>query len=313
MVIAIEAFHDDESLTFTDAALTRYVFGIDQSGSLDVRGALSIKTDTVNLHRTQSKQVPSNFFNQPEAEHISGIMFTNAGTTGKFGRMGYQHGYGNDRFAVSRSGLAYSQDHSSLDPQLFSYNLDESPLVETWGQGLVVLHNPSALRPLSRDFFPDAVQSYMDNGVHTAEATDWHPFCSKTLFFDFADQKQKISEIAAIKWPRRVIVPITQTEFSGATGMPVTATNPILQEQGWFADESGGFYGAVVFDRADADWGYVILARDALFAFRAIAIESSLSSRADAVAGLRSRMLQLLESPQRIFVQGEQPGKPGEF
>jgi len=72
--------------------------------------------------------------------------------------MGYQHGAGNDIVEIVRTGSAFNPDVDVMDPTLFSYTLDEPPLVESWGQGMVVLHNPKSLRPIPRDFFVDATQ-----------------------------------------------------------------------------------------------------------------------------------------------------------
>lgn len=108
-VIAIEAFHDDESLMFSDAALARYVFGVDQlTGNWDASGMLTVSTSHVSEHKVGAKTIPSSFFAQPDAENISAILFTNSGTNAKFGRMGYQHGAGNETISVRRSGFAYS-------------------------------------------------------------------------------------------------------------------------------------------------------------------------------------------------------------
>lgn len=303
--IAVEAFHDKDSLTISDSALTGYVYGLDQSGSLDTGGELKIETTSIETHRIDGKSIPSNFFAQKESQNISAVLFTNSGTNAKFARMGYQHGYGCGRFTISRFGQSFSADPRALDSTFFSYNLDEPPTVEPWGQGLVVLHNPNALHPIPTDFFPHSVQTYIENDALTTEQSEWHPFSSKTVIVDLHDTKNALNQYHTMNWPRRLVMPISQREFSDISGLPDTADHPIHEEQGWFTDETRAFLGVVIRDRADNDWGYVILARDQMFTFRAIDTTASLPGRAIAVAKLQARIAEFLASPRRVFGQSD--------
>jgi hypothetical protein len=146
-VIAIEAFHDEDSLIFTDSSLTRYLYGLEHMASWDKLGTLSVKSSDVKEHKIGHKVIPSNFFSQPDTEHISAILFTNSGTHAKFTRMGYQHGYGCETIDVVRTGFFFNPDPDAMDPTFFSYNMNQPPFVETWGQGLIVLHNPKLFAP----------------------------------------------------------------------------------------------------------------------------------------------------------------------
>jgi hypothetical protein len=60
----------------------------------------------------------------------------------------------------------------------------------------------------------------------------------------------------------------------------------------------------VIRDKVDNDWGYVVLARDEHFHFRAIEVESSLQTRDQARMDLQTKISELLAEPQRIFPQG---------
>jgi len=130
-VIAIEAFHDEQALMFSVSALSRFLFGADQTATFLYGGKLKIDTDRVTAHSVGEKTVPSNFFAQPDSEHISAVMFTNSGTISKFGRMGYQHGFGCTTTKMVRTGTCFNPDPDAKDPTLFSYDLDEPPLVES--------------------------------------------------------------------------------------------------------------------------------------------------------------------------------------
>jgi hypothetical protein len=56
-------------------------------------------------------------------------------------------------------------------------------------------------------------------------------------------------------------------------------------------------------DKIDDDWGFVVLARDEMFRFRAIQAESNLPSRSEARMALQMEMTRLLSEPQRVFPQ----------
>jgi len=299
-VIAIEAFHDEESLALSDSALSRYLFGLEQTASWAQEGRLAIKTTEVQGHRVGDKQIPSGFFQQPDAEHVSAVMFTNSGTYAKFARMGYQHGIGCDVIHMERVGYSFNPDPNAMDASFFSYSLDNPPFVEPWGQGLVVLLNPDCLHPIPRDFFPYAVQGYLKNGAFLVDCPPWHPFSSKTLVMHLGKAKRRIEEALPYNVRSTAVVAITREQFRKAIGFPPA---PVGEEEGWFTDETGSFLGVVVRDRVDKDWGYVTLARDPYFRFRAIGVEFSFSTREEAVRELQLKIADLLSSPQRIFPQ----------
>ena len=85
--------------------------------------------------------------------------------------------------------------------------------------------------------------------------------------------------------------------------------NPLAEQHGWFYDETGSFIGVVFRDKADNDWGWVVLARDERFVFRCIEVDSSLSSRDEARASVQLKIAQLLTSPRRIFATGHPGGQ----
>jgi hypothetical protein len=161
LVLAIEAFYEEESLMF------RIQLPADTCTDLDNRergprlgGDLEVTAITVQDHVVGPKRIPSALSSQPDAEFLSGILFTNSGTHAKFSRMAYQTGYGNSRFTIRRLGFAYIPDSSARDALLFSYDLEQPPFVESWGQGLVVLRNPGCKHPV-----PDGTSQTLSNRV----------------------------------------------------------------------------------------------------------------------------------------------------
>ena len=305
-VLAIEAFHDEESLALTDHALGSYAFGLQQTGQWDVDARLQVEAQPVREHVLGEKVIPSNFFGQPGAEHISAIMFTNSGTYSKFARMGYQHGVGTETVEIIRTGYCFNPDADAIDPTFFSYNMDEPPLVESWGQGIVVLHNPRCLHPIPAEFFADAVHGHLDGGRVRFDHHSWHPFSSKTMTIDLGELKREIAKRIP-RYRRFAVHAITRDEFRAVSGFVTDASYPVIDEQGWFGDESGGFLGVVTRDKVDDDWGYVMLARDKQFRFRAIETIVSLKTRDEARMKLQVHIARLLSSPQRIFDQDGVP------
>jgi hypothetical protein len=304
-VLAIEAFHDEESLAFSDSALTQYLFGLEQTASWTQDGRLKIDSTGVKQHTVGEKSIPSNFFGRPGTDHVSAVMFTNSGTNAKFARMGYQHGIGCEVIDIVRWGFCFNPDPDAMDPTLFSYNLNEPPFVESWGQGLVVLHNPNCLHPIPKDFFVHAVQCYVEEDSLAWDHPGWHPIVSKTYIVYLGEVKQKPAEMFPRRKPRLAVGAITKSEFHTACGFAIPAPNPIGEEQGWFSDETDSFLGVIVRDKIDNDWGFVVLARDEFFRFRAIRSECSLATRNQARMELQAKIAELLSSPQRIFPQGD--------
>lgn len=301
-VIAIEPFHDEWSLRLSDSALTGYLYGFEHFASWTPEAALEIVSAELGSHEIGPKVIPSNFFAQPGTENISAVLFTNSGTHGKFSRMGFQTGYGADEWEIRRSGTAWNPEPDARDPSWFSYSMDVSPYVEHWGEGIVVLHNPKCLHPVPRDFFLGSVQSYIENGTfHSEIRGGWHVFASLTQLFHLGQVKKKMPP--TLRQRRIMIKAIPRQEFRDACGFYIDASNPLVDEQGWFSDETGSFLGVVFRERIDDEWAYVILARDPHFAFRAIYSGVSLSTRDSARDSLYERMLEFLDEPQRIFIQ----------
>ena len=306
-VIFIEAFHDEESLVLSSSALTSYLYGLDHVASWGAGKALMIDWGEVEEHKVGEKIIPSKFFAHPGSEHISAVVFTNSGTVPKFERMGYQSGIGHDTIDISRVGSCLSPGPNTMDPSWFSYSLDDPPLVESWGEGLAVLHNPHCLRPIPNDLFPEGVQSSMQDGRLVTEAARWHPFASKTLIRDVGELKRELAKLPQ-RTPRVAIAAIPQSEFMAHAGFAMSDDHPAIEENAWFVDETEAFLGVLTRDKQDDDWGYVVLARDQHFRFRAIHWEIDLSSRDEARARLNGEMVRLLSRPQRLFPQAPVAG-----
>ena len=298
-VIAVEAFHDDGSLGFSSNSLARYLYGLEHEGRWKDSGELAIEVNGISDHHLGEKSIPSDFFSQPNTEYVSAILFTNAGTSAKFSRMGFQHGIGNDIITMRRAGFFFNPLTDAMDPTFLSYDLDAPPFVESWGQGMVLLHNPKALNPISMDFFEEEVQTYIQDGVMKTDVAEHHPMSSSTYILHLGESK-KLMEGLPTKFPCCAVNAITKKEFQFVTGIN-NDENPLHQEHGWFVDNTYSFVGVLIFDKIDSDWGYVIMARDEYARFREIESDVSMPHRQKARENLQLKIVELMDSPKRIF------------
>lgn len=297
-VVAIEAFFDDESLFMSEAALTQYLFGVVHSAKFSKDGQLEINETPVKSHEIGSKQIPSGLFFLPGSEYLSAVIFTNSGTHAKFSRMGYQHGLGCEEFDIYRQGYCFNPEPEAMDPSLFLYFLRQPPFVESWGQGLMVIHNPNAIHPIPKDFFVDAAQQYKDEVIQTEYPGGWHPIASTTTIIKYADMAQKPNFSHLLM--QKSVAAISKLDFQEITGF-ILDNNPICQELGWFADDTISFLGSVFQDHTDGDFGFTIFARDRQFNFKTIKILHSVPTRDKARMLLQLQIADLLDHPKRIF------------
>jgi hypothetical protein len=296
-VIAIEAFHDKGSLEFSDNALASYLYGLRHSASWTKDGKLVITSEDISTHCLGEKTIPSGFFDQPGTEFISAILFTNSGTSAKFTRMGYQSGYGNDHLKVMRAGRAFDPNPNAMDSILFSYDLDDPPVIERWGQGLVVLHNPKSLYPIPDDFFEFVIQGKVVHGDYVPYAQGWHPFQSNTLIVDVGEFKKKVPLTLRGYGPQAVGA-IDQDDFHYlCPEIPPQITG---EEYGWYSDESDAFLGLIL-KEDEKNWTCIIFARNQHFQFRQIAQKSGYRMRVLACEALQMKIMEYLQRPQRIF------------
>lgn len=258
-VLAIEAFHESQSLFFTDAALFHYVYGLKTVSRWTQGGKLVLDHIEIEKHQSCGKAVTSNFFGQPNTQNISAILFSNSGTWAKFNRMGYQAGYHRGNITMFRRGTCLSSDPNSATPAQFGYDLDFPLCEETWGQGLVVFNNPNALHPLPPHFFPGAVTHYFKDGELTVDvpATPLLPFASITVVACAEDD-----ELDPASNTRPGIGSIRLDQFEALRPPRRSRTLPTSQEKEWFASEDGRIVGTVAQDLVDDDWLFIVFSRN---------------------------------------------------
>lgn len=186
LIFAIETFHAPGALGLSYSSLSNYLFGIGQTWHHNENGELVINTHEVKEHSIPSKKpIPSGFFNQPDVENISAVLFCNAGTMAKFNRIGLEAGYGKDKVRMLRFGTQHKWDPNATKPDPFIYEVghrEDRP--ETWWEGTALIRNPSALHPLPKRWLGAGVEVDLVDG----QSDQWFrdpifPYMSQTRTF----------------------------------------------------------------------------------------------------------------------------------
>lgn len=196
-VLAIQDFSGPGSLLHSSTPLSRYLNGFEQRWYHDEEGKLIIPEEGVESHVVGAKRIPSGFFQQPDAQNISAVLFCNTGTVPKFGRMGQEGKYRSAQVRMVRSGVRYRHDPNAAWPVPFAYEVGDFKFgPESWRQGTVLIRNPNAVHPLPKEWFGAALEEdVLDGKVVSTFAEVFLPYRSitKLLPGDASD-----SDVAAL-------------------------------------------------------------------------------------------------------------------
>lgn len=177
-MIALQSFATEDGLHFADTAITDLLYGVRTTGERRPDGTLDVISTPIEEH-VGSKTIPSNYFGQPDAEHISAVLWSNSGTAAKFGRMAYQQGIESAGLRMIRYGTRYVMDPNASEPATFTYEVGDRD--EGWAEGIVIIHNPRALRPLPLSVMPEALQHELIDGQVVSTVPPFAPFNSLTF------------------------------------------------------------------------------------------------------------------------------------
>lgn len=170
------------SLIFSKPALEEYLYGGMFETITDNNGLVSNK-----LHKFNSiKNYEKAFFDLPDSENISAIIFSNLGTISKFNRMGKVAGFGSKDVKIFQIGEIYNPDPTKTVPIQFTSIVEPSKHCEYWGDGINIYHNPNAKIPLDEEMFPSSLHHHLiDNTlVTTIDEFSTHPFWSLNFTID---------------------------------------------------------------------------------------------------------------------------------
>lgn len=181
LVFAIADFSSPGSMIHTQSALGRYLYGYTFDAARDEQRKAVVKPTKIIEHRWGNKVVPSGFFDLPDAEHVSAVISTTAGTISKFNRMGILAGFDAGDVLMTRTGTVVDPDPEATNPLFFKAIVNAEGYNESWVEGLNVYHNPSAIMPLEEHLLPGAAHHHCDaEGNWTTTAPRFHPLASNT-------------------------------------------------------------------------------------------------------------------------------------
>ncbi len=260
-VIALQTFHEQNSLAYPDAGLATFLYGL-QPVAKRTDGSLVVKFDRIEEHQRENKApISSSFFDWPECENISAVMFCNTGSVPKFNRMGCQEKYHDPKkIKLFRFGECYDHNEQAHLPMLFEYDVENPPIKETWGQGISVFLNPRAKVPLSPSFFKDATHYYLIDGELVGEPSGFHPFNS-------------VTEIVDLERPPHYRV-ITHAEFR-SYGIPSTQLGREIE---WFRNPLNQRLGVVIQDRTDKDFAIAVFEENKLNHYELAVMHASIET-----------------------------------
>lgn len=162
LIIAIHDFHMPGSMTWSRSGLSEYLYGIRIRLGRDAGGKEVAVSEKIKEHSWHGKTIPSNFFSQPDTEHISAILFSNAATITKFNRMGKLAGLGSKDIKLIRVCDLFDPNPNSLHPITCSIDVDSPEYEESWSDSMIMLHNPNAKYPVNHDCFGDISHTFFD-------------------------------------------------------------------------------------------------------------------------------------------------------
>jgi ribosomal protein L30 len=176
-VISVQDFHSPGSMRMITSAMTEYVFGVRHTLRRD-----GIHIERIGEHVWGNIRENSGFFYFDNAENVSAVIINPQGTLPKFSRIGYLAEFGDRRVRMIRSGIRRGElDASHPMPRHFRHIVHATGYSETWVEGMVVLHNPRALRPLDPELIPGAAHEFLQqDGRIMSLLPPFHPVFSGT-------------------------------------------------------------------------------------------------------------------------------------
>ena len=167
--LAIADFHKSGSMTWSLPSLLSYVYGSSAKIEVDESGKKKAVAVPIELLKGPN-QIPAGFFSQPDARYVSCVISSNAGTLGKFSRMGFFAGWRPPGLKIHRTCLFYNREGDQTEGKEKTFDIEDPeyqklwPFGECWCLELEIYHNPTALNPIPRSFFPGATHFFEKNG-----------------------------------------------------------------------------------------------------------------------------------------------------
>jgi hypothetical protein len=137
------------------------------------------------------------FFEQLDTEHVSAVIFSNAGTISKFNRMGVRAGLGDRYVRVVRFGGLHDPDPGAFEPIPFEIDIESPHYQEGWEDELEMYHNPRALHPIDEELFPTIAHFRIENGEAIWRGPEHRVLFSRTRTLDLLGRKAPVGIASA--------------------------------------------------------------------------------------------------------------------
>ena len=197
-VLAIHDYHGPAigpdilgSMTWSRAGLESYLYGTREEiiidgdvlkpRLIDGKNGPEIATQRIEYHKHKDKTIPSRFFEQPDSENVSAILFSNGATVSTFNRMGKLAGFSTKNIDMIRLGTRFNSETSMVES--FNINVDSENYDEHWGETVTMFHNPHARYPIPPELFEGISHTTFDssNDQFHSIFTPTHIFSSTTI------------------------------------------------------------------------------------------------------------------------------------
>ncbi|MEZ4311910.1 MAG: hypothetical protein R3F14_28110 [Polyangiaceae bacterium] len=188
LVIIVSPLFEAGSVWYTDDALATYLYGLEEYTGLVEHNGSWVRSIPVEHHTYKGRSITSNFFGQPDSEHVSAVIYANSFTVPKFLRISIQSGAETGTWA-RRKGTAIvpiSETAAQLADFEYVIGSPDAPH-ETWAQGVTVFFNPRARVPLRDDLLACTSAFKLEGGSIVREVYDFHPLATLTTHYDKED------------------------------------------------------------------------------------------------------------------------------
>jgi hypothetical protein len=180
LAFAVAPFHDDWAFTTSSVSLMRQLFGsLYTADAADAQ--VLVDAGILDPQSNKAGTVERGFFESPQSEHVSAVLFSNGGTWAKFSRRGVQTGRYRGRIKQWRVGTFADPNPSAIAPKMVRYEVGENGYVEEWSEGLSVFHNPRASVPLDQMWFPRMTHHRLEEGRIVSDIIDPLPLQTRTI------------------------------------------------------------------------------------------------------------------------------------
>lgn len=169
LILAVHDFCADNSMVWSAPALSDYLYGVRASWEKSPNGQLHVTETPVAEHVWGAKRIPSGFFNLPDSEHVSAVLFSNSATVSKFNRLGVLAGFGRDNIRIFRAGIRHNFDPNAAEGIPFHEEVVPGQYDENWSEGFQLFHNPNARIPIPPNFFGGCAHHFFEGKRRTAK------------------------------------------------------------------------------------------------------------------------------------------------